>query len=421
MTDQENSVLFLELGSTGLNRWGTTIQEKLLPNLSGAQAMKVFKEMMDDPIIGALIFAIKMLCRQVEWRVQPGENTPEGRKAAEFLESCMYDMSISWADTVSEILSMVAYGFSVHEIVYKRRLGQDNDPPSAFNDGLIGWRKLPIRAQETIIEWVFDKEGGLQGIKQLSPSSYKTVFIPIEKLLLFRTEATKGNPMGRSLIRSAYRPWYFKKQIEVLEAIGIERDLAGLPIVWVPPNIASPKTDEERSALQKFKDLVTKVKRDQQEGVVMPLVYDERGNKLYDFTLLTSGGRRQFDINAVINRYNMQITQSILADFIMLGATATGTYALSKTKAEIFLTALKTILDSIEATFNNYAVPRLFKVNGWNLRYYPEIRHGDIAKADLEEVASYLLKLAQAGFPLFPNPDLESYLLELANLPGGST
>ena len=79
MTDQDNSVLFLELGSTGLNRWGTTIQEKLLPNLSGAQAMKVFKEMMDDPIIGALIFAIKMLCRQVEWRVQPGENTPEGR------------------------------------------------------------------------------------------------------------------------------------------------------------------------------------------------------------------------------------------------------------------------------------------------------------------------------------------------------
>ena len=88
------------------------------------------------------------------------------------------DMSQTWEDTISEILSFLPFGWSYHEIVYKRRLGDTEDPTtrSRFNDGKIGVRKLPIRAQETLWEWKFDETGGIRGMIQLAPPTYKTSF-----------------------------------------------------------------------------------------------------------------------------------------------------------------------------------------------------------------------------------------------------
>lgn len=415
--------VFLELGSTGLSRWGGAIYEEWLPELQGIRAIRVYKEMRDnDPIIGAILFAIKMLCRQVSWRVEAAGTSNADREAAAFLESCLYDMSTSWQDTISEILSMLVFGWSWHEIVLKRRLGDSRDPTkrSKYNDGRIGWRKLPIRAQETLNEWVFDEDGGVQAMKQLAPPDYQIREIPIDKSLLFRTETTKGSPEGRSILRNAYKSWYFKKNIEVIEGIGIERDLAGLPVVWVPPNVASPQTEEERLAQQKFKELVTKIRRDQQEGIVMPLTYDERGNKLYDFTLLSTGSRRQFDTSAIIQRYNTQIAQTVLADFIMLGTQKVGSFALASSKTHLFAVAIGAFLDEIEDVFNTHAVPRLFKLNDFKIENPPELRHGDIESVDLEELGNFIQKLSGAGMPLFPNKELEKYLLEAANLPSGS-
>ena len=71
--------------------------------------------------------------------------TPQIKKAAEFVESCLHDMDMPWTDVVGEILSCLTYGWSLHEIVYKRRMGRKRDPrlESKFDDGLIGWQKLP--------------------------------------------------------------------------------------------------------------------------------------------------------------------------------------------------------------------------------------------------------------------------------------
>jgi len=412
-----------ELGTTGLSRWGGYIAEEWYADLKGTKATRVYREMADnDPIIGAIIFAIKMLCRQVDWRVDAAGETNEDREAARFLNECLYDTSHSWQDFISEVLSMLVYGYSVFEIVYKRRMGDNKDPKrrSKYNDGKIGWRKFSIRSQDTIQEWIFDEEGGVQGIRQVAPPDYKLREIPIEKLLLFRTESAKNSPQGRSLLRNCYKPWFFKKNIETIEGIGVERDLAGLPVVWVPPNIAAPQSDEERTAQQKFKDLVTKIRRDQQEGIVMPLAYDEKGNKLYDIQLLSTGGRRQFDTGAIIQRYNTQIAQTVLADFIMLGTQKVGSFALASSKTHLFAVAIGAFLDEIEDVLNTHAVPRLFKLNDFKVENYPELRHGDVESIELSELGDFVSKLAGAGMPLFPNKELEKYLLEVANLPSGS-
>lgn len=190
------------LGATGLNRPGGYVREDLLPQLAGVEASRIFKDMGDnDPVCGGILYAIMMMVRGVKWRVEPASSRPEDQEAAEFLETCMYDMRQTWTDTIAEILSMVQYGFSLHEIVYKRRGGQAAEKfmRSRYNDGRIGWRDLPIRSQDTLTRWHFDQTGDILAVDQLAPPDYRTVLLPLQKCILFRTTTHKNTPTGRAL------------------------------------------------------------------------------------------------------------------------------------------------------------------------------------------------------------------------------
>jgi hypothetical protein len=182
VVEQEKLSPFMELGSTGLKRASGYIDEEFLPQLRGRKAVQIFKEMSEnDPLVGSLLFTVDRLLRNVEWNVEPGGKSAQDAKAAEFVEQCMQDMSHTWSDFISEVLSCMVYGWSWHEIVYKKRGGQwTRDPKvrSRYSDNLIGWRKMPIRAQETLLRWVFDESGDVQAMIQLAPPSYKTTVLP---------------------------------------------------------------------------------------------------------------------------------------------------------------------------------------------------------------------------------------------------
>lgn len=418
---------FKELGATGLRRTSGTVYEEFLYNLRGIRGARVYREMADnDPTIGSMLFAIEKVITRLEWRVDPyndnsadGDITPEDKEIAEFVESCLNDMSDSWDATLSQILSMLVFGYSYHEIVYKRRMGDNKDATkrSKFDDGRIGWRKLPIRAQETLFQWQFDEDGGIQGMTQMDPATGGAHYIPIEKALLFRTSSQKNNPEGRSILRNAYRPWYFKRRIEEIEAIGIERDLAGLPVAYIPPEyLSSTATAEQQTVLASIQSIVTSIKRNEQEGIIMPTLYDESGRKMFDLQLMSSGGSRQFDTDKVIQRYDQRMSMSILADFILLGHDRVGSYSLGTSKMDLWSMAVDSIAKNIAEVMNQYAIPRLLKLNGMDVRRAPFLTYGEVSHVDLTEISDFVTKLAQAGV-LMPDPKLEDYLRELAGLP----
>ncbi|MCL6597954.1 MAG: DUF935 domain-containing protein [Alicyclobacillus macrosporangiidus] len=413
-----NRVDFSEVGRSGLRQWGGYVYEEFLPQLYGILAVQKYREMSEnDATVGAMLFAIEMLLRQASWSVEPASSAREDQEAADFLTSCMDDMSHTWADTISEILTMLTYGWSYHEIVYKRRQGPSRDPSrnSKYNDGRVGWRKLPIRAQNTLLRWEFDETGGIQGMHQLSPPDYEPRYIPIEKALLFRTRTNKGNPEGRSVLRSAYRAWYFKKRIEEIEGIGVERDLAGLPIIRPDENLTNPpdifnESDPEMVSLrQQLERIVRNVRRDEMEGVVLPAGWK--------FELLSTGGRRQLDVNSIIQRYDQRIAMSVLADFILLGSEQVGSYALAVSKSDIFMQALNAWLDMIAEVFNRYAIPRLFALNpGLPQDNLPRLTHGGVDAPNMKELGQYIKDLTGVGV-LTPGPELEDYLRRVAKLP----
>jgi len=426
----------VELGAMGLRRAGGQVTEEFLVDLQGTRAAQVYREMSDnDPVVGGILFAIEMIPRQIDWMVEPGGVSAQDAELADFVFGCMHDMATPWVEFIAEVLSMMRFGFAPHEVVYKHRGGPDPGttvgvtdgierplPPSKFNDGKLGWAKLPIRAQESVFSWVWDDSadgnGELIAMTQQPPPDYIERTIPLSKLLLFRTTTHKGNPEGRSVLRNAYRPWYYKRSIEEIEAIGIERDLAGLPVAKIPRRLFSANaTTEERAALAQWTKTVRDVRRDSLEGIVIPVEYDKDGHPLYEFELLTTGGTRQIDTNAVIGRKNVEIATTVLADFILLGHEKVGSFALASSKTKLFSVALGGWLDMVVAVLNEQAIPRLLAVNGLTVENPPRIAYGDLESVDLADLAVYLKTLSETGFPLYPNDPLMEHLLNVAGLP----
>lgn len=409
-----------EIGRVGQRRYGGIFYEEFLSELRGRKGAEVFTEMSNnDETIGAILFAIEMLVRQASWNVEPGGSTAKDREAAEFVKSCMDDMQQTWIDTISEILSFLTYGWSFHEIVYKRRMGRtkDNRTSSKYDDGLIGWMKLPIRSQDTLYQWEYDDQDNLIGMTQMPPPDFGLITIPMNKAMLFRTRSRKDNPEGRSILRTAYRSWYFKRRIQEIEGIGIERDLAGLPVITTPEGMDIwDKDDEDMNAIRTgLEAMVKNIRRDSTEGLVLPFGYT--------FELTSTGGSRQFDTNSIIARYDTKISQTVLADFIQLGHESVGSFALSSDKTNLFSMAICAFLDIICQTFNSQGIPALIDINGDHfagVTDYPRLTHGDIEDVDLATVATFIKDMTSIGV-IIPDESLEDYVRQLGKLPKRTT
>ncbi|GHU46824.1 hypothetical protein FACS1894120_4270 [Clostridia bacterium] len=153
------------------------------------------------------------------------------------------------------------------------------------------------------------------------------------------------------------------------------------------------------------------MRRDQQEGVLLP--------PGWDFNLLSTGGKRQFDTNAIIERHDNRIAMTVLADFVLLGHEKVGSFALSSDKTELFGIALGAFLDLICEVFSNQAIPRLIDINGdafKGITGYPQLIHGDIETQDLGKLGTFIKDMVSIG-AITPDEGMEDYLRLTADLP----
>lgn len=371
-------------GTVGLHKYGGYVYEEFLPELRWPRAGKVYQEMADnDPVIGAIMYLAEMLIRGTSWSVEAADESEVAKEQAEFVKSCMDDMEASWHETISEIISVLTYGFSFHEILYKVRRGPyENNPryKSKYSDGKIGWRGFPIRSQSSLHAWTFDKNGEVSGFEQLTNDPYKHVVIPMSKGLLFRTRVSRGNPEGKSLLRNAYRPWFFKKHFEEIEGIGIERDLAGFPVLQTPEGVDIWNDDNPQmvATRQAAEAIVASIRRDSEEGLLLPYGWDLK--------LLTSTSTRQINIGETIDRYDNRIAITMLSDLILLG-NKSGSFALADTKQSMLAAALQSQLLNIADVINTKAVTNLMKFNNMNMELAPSIKPGVINTPTVKEVA----------------------------------
>lgn len=419
------------LGLGGTHTYTGDIRaDEFLRELKGRKAVRKFREMRDnDSVVGAVMYAIEQVLRDVEYDVIPTDDSDAALKEAEFMKEVLEDMDHTFDDHISEALSSLSFGFATFEVVYKRRVGpRENNPKkrSKYTDGRLGIRKIASRAQWTISEFDVDKQTGeLLGVKQDKTfSEVMDNYIPAWKLVHYKTITTNNDHSGRSILRNAYKSYTFLNNLESIEAIAVERELHGVPVGRMPAEyLAENATDDQKALKSQFEKVLRDLKNNEQGFALLPsdLYVNTQGEptdqRLMDIELITSNGSRNIDIHPIITRYQHDIARSMMAEFLMLGSDERGSYALSKSKTDLFQKSLESYINSIYDVVNKQLVQRIWELNGLDFALMPKIVPGDVSKHELKELGAYLRNLNGANISLADQVDIVDELLKVAELP----
>lgn len=417
------------LGISGENTINGQIRsDEFLPELRGKKAIRKYREMRDnDSTIGAVMYATEQVLRDVDLKVCPCDDSEEAKREADFVESVLCDMDHTLDDHIAEALSCLSYGFAWFEVVYKRRVGptQTNDKKrSKYTDGRMGVRKIAMRAPWTVSRFDVDnKTGDIQGVYQDGGYAGTTKhYIPSRKSLYYRTTSLNGDPSGRSILRNAYTSYEYLNNLQAIEAIAVERELAGIPVARIPSEYLSPDaTSSQVQFKSNLEQILRDVKFNEQGYIITPsdTYPDKDGSptniRLVDVELMSSSGSRNIDIDPIVKRYQHDIARSVLSEFLMLGSQG-GSYALSKSKTDLFLRALESYIQQIVDVLNKQLVERLWELNGLDYSLMPTIEAGDVAPHDLREIAGFLRNLNGADISVSDHPEVIQNLMDIADL-----
>ena len=418
----------LVLGVAGQNtRHGQIRADEFLPELRGKKAVRKFREMRDnDSTIGAVMYAVEQILRDVEIKVKPVNDSEEAKREAQFVEEVLHDMDHTLDDHISEALSYLSYGFAWFEVVYKRRVGptsRSDKKRSKYTDGRMGIRKIASRAPWTVSKFDVDQQtGDVLGMQQDVGGMNNNNFIPISKSLYYRTTTLNGDASGRSILRNAYTSYEYLNNLQSIEAIAVERELAGIPVARIPSEYLSASASAEQQAfVQSLATILRDVKFNEQGYIVLPSdTYPDKDGaptniRLVDVELMSSSGTRNINIDPIVRRYQHDIARSVLSEFLLLGSQG-GSYALSKTKTDMFLRALESYIQAIVDVLNKQLLERLWQLNGLDYALMPKIVAGDVAPHDLRELSSFLRNLNGAGIDVSNHPEVISDLMAIAEL-----
>lgn len=406
--DDPNRFKLSEMGYIGLNIFDGVTSDELKKELNFPYNLKTYKQMSVHSTINAALTLYDNIVTKANWVVRPPESpTQEEKDQTKFIEECMNDMEHSWSEFIQEALSMTTFGFSVHEKVYRRRFSSNG---SKYNDGKIGWKKIPIRCQESISKFLYSDDGNdLVGVKQnvsalqdpMNRYKNKTeVAFPISKVLLFRTGRHRGDPFGKSPLRDAYLAWRYLMALEEIEATGVTKDLVGLPVLYIPPQYLSADATPEQIAIRKYyEQAMANLQINQQSAMILPQAFDpETKQALFKMDLLSVSGQKGFDTTKIKEYYKNLILTSLFADILIMGQSSTGSFALGQIKNSLTGTAAESFISTIRDVINKDLIRQTYELNGWDASRACVIDYENIDSVDAETFSKAIQRIASVGF-----------------------
>lgn len=417
-------------GATGLaQNSGVFTQDEILRSLQFPQGMFVFREMYDnDPTVGAMMFAIEQLIKTVKYSAQPFDDSPEAVAYASHLESCLGDLEKPFHDYVMEFMTMLVFGFSLNAIEFKKRVGPSQVKPkfrSKYKDGRWGFRGFPTRSQESITGWLYQdlEEPNLPTHAVQRPPTFfgpNSTDLDMSRLLHFRVSTRKDNPESRSILRNAHQPYFYKKHYERDQSIRISRDARGLPVFGVPGEwMSSSALPGDKMMFSNLQKAALNMYEGRQKALFKPVFRDQNGNDLVTIDYLKNDTAASYDVEAIIGRLTKEILQTVLADFIEMGNTSVGSFALSSNKTKMFSMAVSGWLDEISNSFQK-AIRQLAILEGWKLDKLPTLSYTDLESVDLDVYGTFLEKMAKSGI-IVPDDMLEKAVRKESGLPEAKT
>lgn len=398
-------------GRSGRINFGGFVQwDEVNPQLIGTAGLKKYDEMYrEDPDIRRAILATWSPVVAATWTIEPhgaDEATDKDREAAALCTWAVYqNMKPNWIGHLATLGPLLLRsGFCPFETVWmtEQWKGKTVTVP----------RKLDLRLPRSCFRFFQDAFGDLTGIEQILVGSAPNVLIPAEELMFYRLQAEGDNWQGTSLLRQAYKPWYYKTHFERLDAIGQERKAVGVPVVY-PPENASDETKTEMEAI------LANLHVNDVGYIMAP------GPKAGTGTTAASDGWIieviKFDsssgdtIQASISGQKQAIASAFLTDFLELGHHQVGARATASIQLDPFLTAVEAIGEEIVGP-GDELLARIANLNISGLEGPPKWKFSLSDTASLTEISTYAAALIAAG-SMQADPALEDYFRERADFP----
>lgn len=256
-------------------------------------------------------------------------------------------MRINFQSVMSTILRMLLDGWSPHEIVWR-----------IDDKGFVRVDKLAYRAASTIRVKTNDHgeiTSYTQKVLRSMTSVGADIEIPSSKILHFVFGAEWNSIFGRSLFLQPFYHYEKKHKLYYISHIAAQLEALRIRIVRSPEGSDPDKVNE-----------VVKL--------VAQLGFNSTMTLPDGFDLeMPEMGKKGLDLLPFIHHHDTQMSKAVLAQVLDIGVEgSTGSFNLSDTHLDIFITNLGLIGDSIAAILNEYLVPRLIDWN-FGTGNYPRI------------------------------------------------
>lgn len=371
------------IGASGTELTGGYFSEEYLTKLRGRRGAKVFDEMRrSEAQISMLLNAIMNPIKSATWEIQPADEAlvPDAKLHQEFIEECRLNM-IDWETHLHEALTLIAFGFSVFEVVHQVIF---NHPKFGTRNGLKG---LAFRSQKTIERWIVsDDTGQLEGVEQWLMGDYvkggsMRRVMDAQHLLIMTLNKEGDNYEGIAALRPMYGAYFRKNLYLKILAMGIEQNAKGTVIGTVPAGVDS---DDEK--IEEFKQILQNYVAHESAYITKPEGWNvEVTNHDFDPEKLKN----------VIVFENTEMINSLCANFLALGTNGGGgAFALADTLSDFMLLGIKCIADIPRGVWNRVLIPNLIKLNFGPQAAYPQLMVSGIddkAGKDLSEIVNSLV------------------------------
>ena len=408
-----------EQGVLGLKSRNGKIYEEAQAAFRYPAFVQTVNEMRNNPTVGAAMNVYRMFISRPKWKVVPPVGgTAKDIARANILQTMMTDMDQTWESFIESITPYLEYGFGINEKVYRRRLKRNG---SKYNDGLIGIKKLPVRAQETISRWVFDPyTKDLLSVEQtLNTTEFGYLFqdklterglLPIDrdKLMLFTASGVKGNPEGESIYKKIYLAFRQLSTLQNQELLGIAKDVQGILKIAIPPQYLDPNaTPEIKAAAAAFQTIIDNYGAGTQRGLLVPNMIDPDSKlPMFTYEIMEQKGAAKYDTEKVITRLQNDILSALSVDILKLGANGAGSFSLAESKSSVLALAIDYRLREIRSVLNSDLIPSIYAANGWGCEVLPTFEYEDVEQIDLATFSAAIQRIAAVSMVEVDRPIL---------------
>jgi hypothetical protein len=404
-----------------------------LDKFMGWHSMHVYEEMRrSDPTVQALNYAQALPIRAAHWDVVPAEATDVRSQAGGNGKVASNGAGKATAAKAKEVADLVKENlFGGMESPTRMGGWSSQTFESALEHANLA-NVFGCAAHEQL--WHSDADKNRVHLRQLFPLMPRTYYrflvepdgntleylvqygfrgpryivdqIPASKIDLFVVNREGGNWYGRSPLRAAYKPWWFKQNFLAIFGLQAQRNAVGIPWLEQGPN-ASPED----------------VAKSWQWG--QWLAANERTNLTtppgWKFNLVCPSGR-PLDLTEGLQYFDEQILDAGLAGFIALGKSETGARNVGDVKLQFFLLSEQATARMLCDTMNQGSIRNLvdynFRSSASDEIPYPKLTCSDIVMLDPMDLVTAVKELGNFNVDwLHASDERDAFMAKKFGLP----